>query len=310
MKAKICFKQYIFFKSKLGCFFCKMGLLSWLGESSTLYFPGCIAHFRFRENSEIYLKVFRKLGINFKEIEEKSCCGLPLLEAGYDFEVRRVARRNFEILKNNNIKSIITIEPGVYKMFLKDYPEMIPDWDIRVKNIWDLILERLLKKPKLIKEKSFEAVGYHDSCYLGRYCRIFESPRQILEVLGYRIIEMEDSREESLCCGSCGGVVFVNPELANKMAYERILQAKRSGIKKLVVIGFQNYSLLRKNLKDSGVEVVELSEVLAEALGIKPVEKESVEEEVVEGEEKILTERFGEEIRKEGYYDKVEVKHG
>ena len=49
-----------------------------------------------------------------------------------------------------------------------------------------------------------EVVTYHDSCYLGRNCGIYEVPRNILKLIGYQIKEMDNSKENSFCCGSCG----------------------------------------------------------------------------------------------------------
>jgi len=130
-----------------------------------------------------------------------------------------------------------------------------------------------------------EVVTYHDPCYLGRYCKVYEEPRKILELIGYDIREMDNSKENSFCCGSCGGLPRISPVLANKIAEERILQVKRIGLKEMIVVGFENYSLLKNNSKD--IEVLELSEVLANALGIKKID---TLEEPIEGEERILLE--------------------
>jgi len=253
-----------------------MGLFSF-GKSSTLYFPGCLTYFKYKEYFDLYKKIFLKLGIDFRVLDRNLCSGIELLEAGYDTEVRRLARQNNDIFKEENIKEIITNSPECFKVFLKDYPEIMPDWSIEVKNIWKIILDRLKDKPRLIKFKAMEVIGFHDSCYLGRYCEIYDEPRKILEIIGYEVKEMENSREESMCCGSCGGLARTNPELADGIAKERILQAKRAGIKKLVVCSLDNYRLLKKNSKD--VEILEFSEVLALALGIRKIEKD--EEEII-----------------------------
>ena len=133
-----------------------------------------------------------------------------------------------------------------------------------------------------------ETVTYHDPCYLGRYCNVYEEPRKILELIGYEINEMDNSRENSFCCGSCGGLPRISPMLADRIAKERILQAKRIGVRKMIVIGFENYNLLRNNADNTGIKVFELSDVLANALGIKKIE---TLKEPIEGEERILLEK-------------------
>lgn len=296
-----------------------MGLFDWFSGNNALYVPGCMA-LKYKGRTEIYKKVFSKLGIKFIGLDDvglKSiCCGLEAWEAGYDAHARKLVRRNAELILKEGFNEIITTSPGCYKMFLKDYPEILPDWDVDVKNIWDLILEKLLKKHRLIKKKAMDFVTFHDNCYLGRHCGIYNEPRKILEIIGYEIKEMDNSRGNSFCCGSCGGLIFSNPDLANKIARERILQAKRIGVKKMVVIGFENYDLLKKNVGNSGVEILEFSDVLASSLGIyidrfdeEPIQGEEKVLDVNEvSEERVLTEtkanmRFYDELKEEEYYD-------
>ena len=97
---------------------------------------------------------------------------------------------------------------------------------------------------------------------------------------------MDNNRADSFCCGSCGNLPFVYPQLADTLAKERIAQAKRIGVKKIVVASFDNYNLLRKNAEGTGIEIVELSEVIAQGLDIPRI----TGEEEIEGEEKILSE--------------------
>ncbi|MEK6872630.1 MAG: (Fe-S)-binding protein [Nanoarchaeota archaeon] len=267
-----------------------MSLFSIFGKSNTVYFPCCITYFKFREGFELYKNIFSKLGISFGILDKQNCCGLEALEAGYDIEARMLARKNFDVFKEKKINSIITNSPDCYKMFLQNYPELLPDWNIKVINLWKLILEKL-KDSRLIKNKAIEIVTYNDNCYLGRYCNIYEEPREILRLLGYEIKELDNSKENSFCCGSCGGLPRINQELANKIAKEKILQAKRVNVKKMIVIGFDSYDLLKNNsqLMPQGkeIEILEFSDVLGNALGIKTSSKltEKLKEEFIKQEQ-------------------------
>lgn len=287
-----------------------MGIFSilGLGKPDTLYYPGCITYFKFKENFELYKKIFSKLGINFKVIDEKICCGLPVSEAGYELRARQLARKNFELFRREGINKIITNCPACCKMFIQDYAEMLPDWDIEVDNLWELVLYKLVNKPKLIKEKAYEVVSYHDSCYLGRYCGIYNAPRKILELIGYEVKEMPDSRENSFCCGSCGGLARTNPELADKIARQRLLQAKRTKVKKMIVASLADYQLLKKNSEEMDVEILELSEVLALALGIRIKEKQVSEKKELTEEEQLIMNikadrKIEEELKEEDYLE-------
>ncbi|MEK6914409.1 MAG: (Fe-S)-binding protein [Nanoarchaeota archaeon] len=243
-------------------------------KKDMFYFPECIIYFKFRSEFDLYKEIFNKLGIKFKILDDYRCSGYELWEAGYDFDFRKLARKNLDIFNENKIKRIFSTEPGSYKTFIKDYPEILPDWDIEVINIWDLILEKLNKKKSLFIQKN-KIVTYHDSCYLGRYCKVYEAPRNILKILGYDVKEMDNNKENSFCCGSCGGLARTNPELANKIARERITQAKRIGVNKMVVIGFDNYNILKNNSKNNDFQILELSHILADALNIRKLSNEN-----------------------------------
>lgn len=274
-----------------------MGLFSIFRNSKRVYFPGCSTYFKHKEYFELNCRVLDRLGIDYKILNKKICCGLPALELGYDNEARKIARRNFEILKEEGIGEIITADGGCHKMFSQDYNNLIPDWNVKVNSFWALVLERLELKPGLIKNQVMEQVSFQDSCYLGRYFNIYSEPRKIIKMLGYEIIEMLDSRENSICCGSCGQLPFTNPELADRIARERILQAKRMNVKKLITCDIRDYEILKKNAGND-LEVIDLIEVLANALGIKKKvsETEKVEEEILDKIDKDLENQEIEEL--------------
>jgi Fe-S oxidoreductase len=76
--------------------------------------------------------------------------------------------------------------------------------------------------PKLpVKSK----VTYHDSCYLGRYNDIYESPRQILQAIpGVELVEPETSRSKGLCCGAGGAQMWMEEQNKDRVNVKRTLQ--------------------------------------------------------------------------------------
>lgn len=245
-----------------------MGLFGF-GRSSTLFWPGCYSFALLADKVGNYERILKKLKIGFSLADENICCAGILVNAGYDKEARKLARENLDFLRKNGAKKIITSCPLCYKTLSQDYPKFLPDWDIETEFILTAILNKIKQNPDYIKQKENlveNKIVYYDSCYLGRYCKIYDEPREILDILGYEVVELPYSREESLCCGSCGNLPLTNKELADKIARDFIKQLKRTGINKIVTADAQAYLHLKQNLEGSGIRVLEFSDVLGDVL--------------------------------------------
>ncbi len=249
-----------------------MGLFSIFSQKKVAYFPGCFEFYKFKESFELNKKILNRLGINYKILSKRICCGIPAFEAGYELEARRLARRNFEILKNEDIETLITSCPVCYKFFSNDYGELFPDWNIELINVYSLMLEKLMNKPKLIKVKAIESVIYLDNCYLGRGLNIYDEPRKVLEIIGYEVKELQNNHKESICSGSCGGLARTNPDLSNEIAKNTIIQAKRIGVKKIIVTSYEDYELLKENSVNESIDIIHFFEALGIAMGLKKIE--------------------------------------
>ena len=186
-----------------------MKIFGLLNKERVLYYPGCLMKEVLLKEFENYKEIFNQLGINFILLSDMEvCCGLPTFDAGYKKDARKLAKKNFNIFKENKITKIITNCPSCYYMFKQIYPTLIHDWNIEVEHATISILRALNKKRIKYNgnEENREIVTYYDSCHLGRYCGIYEEPREILELLGGKIVEFSLNLEQAICCGVGGGV--------------------------------------------------------------------------------------------------------
>ncbi|MCS7093870.1 MAG: (Fe-S)-binding protein [Candidatus Aenigmarchaeota archaeon] len=235
-------------------------------KPNVLYYPGCLKKFVYRNLKENYEKILREMEVKFIEVEEEVCCGSPVRNAGYFQQFRNLVRKNFEVFRKYNVGKIILSCPACYYTFSKEYSKVCREWKIEcvhaIKMIWEGIRDGRLK----IYRKGRGKVTYHDPCHLGRYSGIYEEPRMIIKALGYDLVEMEESRETSLCCGSGGGVGANYPILAREIAKERIEQAKKTRAKILVT----SCPLCVFSLKKfSGIKTVEISELILSHVKVK-----------------------------------------
>jgi len=197
-----------------------MGIFGF-GKGKTLYYPGCLTKGVLTEQFENYKEIFNKLGIDFVMLSDSEvCCGLPVLNAGYKKDARKLAKKNFDLFKKNGITKILTNCPSCYHTFKEVYPTLVREWDLEVEHATVAILNGLKKKRIRFKglDEDREVVAYHDPCHLGRYSGIYEEPREVIKLLGGKIIEGKMNRENAYCCGGGGGVRANFPELAKDIA--------------------------------------------------------------------------------------------
>jgi len=151
-------------------------------------------------------------------------------------------------------------------MFNEVYPKLIRGWDIQVEHATVVVLEALKKKGIEWKgsQTEREAVSYHDPCYLGRYSGVYEEPRDVINLLGGRIIESRFNRKDALCCGAGGGVRENFRNLSEAIAEER-LKSFNDDSKKII----SPCGLCYINLKSKSNKSIEFSTfVLGKLRGI------------------------------------------
>ena len=212
-----------------------------------LYFRGCTAREKQTEISKATERLLDLAGVDYHVLDDEKCCGSVLLRTGFEKQAKEQIKKNTEILKD---EKIITSCAGCYKTLKEDYD------GLDVVHISQL-LDELIRENKLNFTKADFKVIYHDSCHLGRHMNVFDEPRNAIESVA-DIVEMENSREDSLCCGAGGGVKSAYPEIADQMAKSRLAQAGETGCETLVV----SCPFCKLNLENDEIEVLDLTEFL------------------------------------------------
>lgn len=216
------------------------------------------------------IKVLRKLGLQPGYLaEEEPCCGAPLNHAGLQTKFAENASQAYRKLKSAGVKQLIGIVPYCTHALARLFPLYIDGYDLEVRHFMEVVAERIsslkLKFPRNVK------VTYHDPCQLVRYLQLVEEPRRILGAIeGVELVEPEWTRGEwATCCGGGGGFETVFPELSQMLAVNRASELLETGAEMIVThcpgCVMQLKDGLRE-LKADGVEVLDLSEVVAMAM--------------------------------------------
>jgi Fe-S oxidoreductase len=218
-----------------------------------LYFRGCTAREKETGIQEATEKLLRLADVDYHILDDEKCCGSVLLRTGFEDEAQKQMEKNAEVLKG---ELILTSCAGCYKTLKEDYE------GLDVIHVSQL-LDNLIKEGKLNFSKKDLDVTYHDSCHLGRHCEVFDEPRNVIDSIA-NLIEMENIRENSLCCGAGGGVKSAYPEIASEMAKSRLSQAKETGCNTLVT----PCPFCKLNLEYDEIEVLDLTEFLVKYGGV------------------------------------------
>jgi Fe-S oxidoreductase len=171
-------------------------------ESDTLLYIGCSASFAYPEAARVSYLLLKKLGVDFMLLRDEGCCGFFYYYMGREDLAREHFEKTKEKFKQAGIKRIITVCAGCYHNFKNWYPSLLGSADFQVSHISQLLPD-LLKERSQDLNKEGREMTYHDPCGLSRLGDgICDEPREALRLCGVNLVEVEQNRQLSSCCGA------------------------------------------------------------------------------------------------------------
>lgn len=99
-------------------------------------------------------------------------------------------------------------------------------WNGEVLHHTELLYDLIREGRLTMDHRVDETIVFHDSCYLGRYNDVFDPPREILKgIAGVKLVEMARNREDGMCCGAGGGLMWMEEHVGNRINVARTEQA-------------------------------------------------------------------------------------
>lgn len=212
------------------------------------------------------IDIFNKAGLSYGIIgEDEKCCGQAIKKAGALSEFEILKESNESLFKQNGVKKIITTSPHCLTAFQNDYNLE----GIEIFHYTEILL-MLINEGKLdISKKLEKKIIYHEPCYMGRHASLYNEPRELIEQIG-DIIEFDDNREVSLCCGAGGGRMWMETEAGKRFSD---LKAKEAGEKNSEIIATccpYCVNMFEDSVKTTGLSdkilVKDLAEIVCETM--------------------------------------------
>ena len=226
-----------------------------------IYFRGCLARERLQGISRATEKILKAAGLEYRVLDEESCCGSVLLRTGFLEEAEIQINKTGSMLDGEDV---VVSCAGCYRTLSRDYRDR--GYNIAVKHISQLIGD-LMAEGRIEFEKTDLKVTYHDPCHLSRHSDERDTSRAILmELTDFK--EMEHYGRDSRCCGAGGGLRSAQPDLSSAVASSRIEEAEGTGADVLCT----SCPFCSLNLGARSMRVMDITELLSELIRRRNVE--------------------------------------
>ena len=181
--------------------------------SKIAYFSGCMENYFEEGLKKAAISIFKKVGIEVMLVDNE-CCGSPIDTIGGENHQIEKLEKQFE-------------EKGVEKIIFS-CPDCMNSF-IPLKEKFEILhISEFLAGMDLNIENTGTKFIYHDPSVLGRKLGIYEEPRKLIEKAG-RLVEFDENRELSQCCGSDLAFRTAFPDAAGEMARKIADEAKEKG---------------------------------------------------------------------------------
>lgn len=146
----------------------------------------------------------------------QKCCGLPTKNMGQEelFEKRFASLQ--KDLDDMGVEELIVACQNCKKT-IETYGT------VRTRSLWEVLPEIGIPEECRGKgEDTGTVFTIHDSCPTRDDKAIHDGIRWLMNELGYEVVEAEDSREKTRCCGAGGMAGYVNPEARDRAVRQRL----------------------------------------------------------------------------------------
>jgi Fe-S oxidoreductase len=227
-------------------------------EARVALFPGCDALDKGVRDVKAQLDLIARVGREPVGLVDAQpvCGGYPLLAAGLPEAFRWHAGR---VAKELSRYGTVLVGCSACTHAMRD---LYPAEGVRVSAEILHVSEYVSREAQKLPEAKKDVAWYHDPCYLARWEKVMESPRQLLGKVA-EVREFAWSHEQTDCCGGGGVLPKTMPQVADAMARKRLSEVAAAGGGTVVTSCGTCKHMLARNAP-AGVEVRDLLEFVGQ----------------------------------------------
>jgi len=226
-------------------------------------FTGCTINFLYPYLGESLINVLHRLGYEVILPLGEVCCGTPLRTLGLEKEAIELAKKNLGIFSRLNVDAVLSLCPTCTLAIKVEYPKLIGEGIDKAVDISSFIIDKLDPSQFSFLSSSKGAI-YHDPCHLKYGLGIEREPREIIENIGFDLIETEGTR----CCGFAGVFSLSYKELSQGLLNKCIMDYTKREAEMIITACPGCMIQLTKGIKNK--PVLHLIEVIEEAMFQQP----------------------------------------
>ncbi len=235
------------------------------GETEYLVWLGCV--WSYNDDARSSLEAMRKIldtsGVSWGVLEEESCSGHHSRRQGEELQFQTLAGENIERFRENQVQKAISPCPHCLHTMRWEYPTLDDGFEVEVVHHSEMI-SKLLSEGKIEVEasNSDRTLTYHDPCYLGRFEKVYDEPRDVIRATGGKLVELGRHGERSFCCGGGSAGFMREQEVKRRVDVERKEEIAASGAQTLVTSCPECKMMLNAAVE----ETKDIAELVADAL--------------------------------------------
>ncbi len=194
-------------------------------EVDVLLFLGCAFGYdtRSQHAGRAFVKILQQANVDFGILgPAEACCGETARRLGHEYLFQVMAQENITTFDSVGFNRIVTPCAHCFSTFKNEYPQFGGKY--KVIHHTEILAELLSTgRIKVVENGEERVFSYHDSCYLGRYNKIYDQPRSTLHsVPNLNLVELPRSKQNAFCCGGGGGHMWMEIDPATRINHRRL----------------------------------------------------------------------------------------